>query len=193
MEDHLIIGIDPSFTRTGFAVINLKKDIIYADSYTSKRRKDYGKVIGTSQRIDKIITNIKEGIALATVGGASISAVGIEAPSYGKFTNSSMAETGGLFYTIVRSLVHQFGVEAILPLRPKSVKLIATNDGSASKEEIKKKMGKRYKKGTFKNYDESDAAAVAFATLLCMNYVSKTVGKAINARIINAIKKVFDE
>jgi len=165
-----ILGIDPSLSSTGLAVIT-PDEVIATTSIKTKPYRKYGKTLDTSIRLKYIADQI-----LTFSQRYTISLIGIESPSYGS-RSSAVSELGGLFYIVLNRLTEVYDYEIILSIRPTTMKKHITGRGNATKEEVRNALcAQKY------SYDESDAIGIA-----------TTAYKAVYSPHDPVLRKIFSE
>jgi len=119
----LVLGIDQSYTSTGFVVLDSDKNIIDHGIIKSNPEDD---MIQRARFIaDQLVT-----IALKH----KPKKIALEGLAFGS-KGDATRDLGGLFFLIVDSLRHRFGFEiSVIP--PTTLKKFATGNGRAKKQEM---------------------------------------------------------
>jgi Holliday junction resolvasome RuvABC endonuclease subunit len=145
-----VVGIDLSLVSTGVARLWAKNAVCNKESYGIVETSPKMKMM---DRWEKILAGIRSRIDVHDV-------IFIEDYAYGMPGHSSalvtLAEIGGLVRYVMGRLVRR----PLIPVNLSVIKLWATGDGKAKKDDIKLGCYKRY--GIeFKTSDEADAYALA--------------------------------
>jgi crossover junction endodeoxyribonuclease RuvC len=148
-----IVGIDPSLTGTGVAVIHPDGNL-FTDTFTTKLR--------GHQRLAHIVTEIRDA-AISNVRWGPAQLVVIEGPSYGNQGSGRQSghhERAGLWWLITHEL-YQAGVPyAVVP--PASRCRYATGKGNAAKDQVLAAVLKRFGQLVdIDNNNEADALVLA--------------------------------
>lgn len=148
-----IVGIDPSLTGTGVAVIR-PDGLLFTDTFTTKLR--------GHQRLAHIVTEIRDA-AVSPVPWGAAQLVVIEGPSYGNQGSGRQSghhERAGLWWLITHEL-WQVGIPyAVVP--PASRCRYATGKGNAAKDQVLAAVLKRFGQLVdIDNNNEADALVLA--------------------------------
>lgn len=152
----IVLGIDPSLTATGLAVIDLD-DILAPEVHTiASRPGDLPGINGRVQRQARICRQLLDLATVALHQGPPL--VVIEQPAYSSRTGHQH-DRSGLWWRIVdRLLEHQADVVEVTPT---SRARYATGKGNASKDQVLLAVAKRYPHVDVANNNEADALVLA--------------------------------
>lgn len=144
------IGIDPSMTATGVAIINTGPPLVVeTHTVTSK-----GAATATlAHRWGRLATLAHEVRALAA--GADL--VVIEAPAYDSRTGQQH-DRSGLWWAIVSQLI---GVTDVVEVTTGGLKKYATGTGNAAKDTVLLAVARRYPEVAITDNNQSDALILA--------------------------------
>jgi crossover junction endodeoxyribonuclease RuvC len=147
-----IVGVDPSLTGTGLAIIQPNGDV-FTDTISTKLR--------GHQRLAHILAEVRSAVTSARWGTAQL--VVIEGPSYGNQgtgRQSGHHERAGLWWLITHEL-WQAGIPyAVVP--PASRCRYATGKGNAAKDQVLAAVLKRFGQLVdIDNNNEADALVLA--------------------------------
>ena len=171
----IILGIDPGLNKTGWGVINVKKNIptYIADGFISNKieNEEGDKLLTLFNEIEKIINFYKPNL------------IGIERTFVGAGHNSSLQL--GMARGVCILCCSKAGINFV-QLAPKFIKKSVTGSGSALKYQIKEMIINML--GVIpKNLDSADALAVAISANNNTTYPN-TVFNSTNNNLNKAIK-----
>lgn len=148
-----IIGIDPSLTATGIAIIDTHNpDTIHA---TTIKTTNNGKEISTRLgRFTDIIDRLLDHLSNEPADELVI----IEAPSYGS-RGAGIWDRAGLWWRIVR-VIHDRGT-TVIEIPPAVRCKYATGRGNADKDVVMLSAARRYPHADISNNNEADAVILA--------------------------------
>lgn len=146
----IVVGIDPSLTSTGVAVIDTESGEISAVRIATKASGD--DLANRSRRIDAIAN-----VVLDTVLFCDVAAV--EGPSYAQRHAGSAHDRSGLWWAITGSLVG-YG-SPVVEVPPTVRAKYATGKGNAPKDAVMLAAAKRYPGADIDGNDTADAVILA--------------------------------
>lgn len=168
-----VVGIDPSLTATGVALIQWLDGERESSVHTLGRK---GKKDETLEQRERRIYDVVSGVHLlvSTLGVTPI--IAIEGPSHGH-TTGSHHDRSGLWWALVHELRVRDQVE-IIEITPGQVKKYATGKGNAGKTEVMAAAIRRYPDVPISNDNEADAwVLAAMAARLIGEPVEETLPK----------------
>lgn len=146
-----IIGIDPSLTATGIAVVDTQDRLhILTHTITSKGHRDDS----WAERCARI--NVLARRIIDTAEGADH--VVIESPSLGQQRQGGALDRAGLWWAILTGL-HR--VTPITAVPPATRAKYATGKGNAGKDAVLLAVAKRYPQADIEDNNQADALALA--------------------------------
>lgn len=174
----IVIGIDPSLTRTGIATPAGLRSI-----------KSEGREDATLEDRALRLHNLNLDILIAVFDGKPLGddvLVVIEAPSLGQGRQRGTMDRVGLWWMIVDSLIMEPGV-AVAQVTPSQRMKYATGDGRADKDEVLAAVIKRFPDHDVRSNDEADALVFR---AIGMDYLGAplAVMPARNREVLTAIK-----
>lgn len=159
----IVVGVDPSLTGTGIAVVDTDDVLVIAThTITSAGRKD-ATLTERRERIAYIAERQIGDYALGLgdrrgeTGRADL--VVIEAPSLGQARQGGQFDRHGLWWLAVHRL-HTLGIP-VAAVAPNARAKYATGKGNASKEQVLLAVARRYPHVAVANNNEADALALA--------------------------------
>ncbi|WP_346007268.1 crossover junction endodeoxyribonuclease RuvC [Janibacter terrae] len=149
----MIIGIDPSLTGTGLALLDTDDHLVIpTETLTST-----GKVTAsTDERLERILT-IVETVIYKAVEHKSDLAV-IEAPAFSR-NNAGTWDRAGLWWLLVSRLAEARIETTTIP--PTTRAKYATGRGNAGKDEVLLAVAKRYPHVDVRDNNQADALVLA--------------------------------
>lgn len=151
--NHVVIGVDQSFTSSGVCVIDGGEA---TRLYTIKTSSENG---DTFARANLVATKIA-----TAIGEHGASLICLEGLAFSKFGNATR-DLAGLQYAVIVLLRYKYNFEHIIIIPPNELKKFATGHGNASKDDMvgalpphidKNIRDQNYKKSTGL-YDVTDA------------------------------------
>ena len=147
----IILGIDPSLTSTGLAVVDTE-DRLVVDVQTVLSKG--GKSDSIEQRLDRI----RRISAHVMTVGFRADLVVIEQPAYSR-TAGHMHDRSGLWWFLVNSALGSQRI--VVEVAPTTRARYATGRGNAGKDEVLLAVAKRYPHVDVTNNNEADALVLA--------------------------------
>lgn len=151
-----IIGIDPSLTRTGLAIIDEERIGVHVFHVQSTGRKD-ASLTQRAQRVDDIWHRLYESLIRYQADFQHGLAI-IEGPAYNS-RQGAQHDRSGLWWHLVRQL-HRAGSD-VIEVAPAVRARYATGKGNAGKDEVLAQVVRRYPDVFVSNNDEADALVLA--------------------------------
>ena len=146
-----VLGIDPSLTATGLALIDLDQRAV-VDTWTIASK---GKADATlRQRLARL-----DSLATAITYVDDLALVVIEGPSLGQTRQSGTFDRAGLWWAIVANL-DNLGIP-IVEVAPACRARYATGKGNAGKDTVLLEVARRYPTVPVANNNEADALVLA--------------------------------
>lgn len=150
------VGIDPSLTATGVALIQGGHDTPLRSVHTFGRKGTKTETL--RQREERIWAVVRQ--VTATVLTLDLTPlITIEGPAHGQ-TTGSHHDRSGLWWALVRELRERTGAE-IVEITPGQVKKYATGSGTANKSTVMAAAIRRYLDVPITNDNEADAWVLA--------------------------------
>jgi crossover junction endodeoxyribonuclease RuvC len=155
----IVVGIDPSLTATGIAVLDTNNRDWHVS--TVKSAPVSGGELGMHRRMSRIVASVTQELdAYARPTPDMISLFVIEAPAFSK--NNGMAhERAGLWWQLYGSLALYSAYTPILVIKPNVRAKYATGRGNAGKDEVLLAASRRYAECAITNNNEADAVVLA--------------------------------
>lgn len=154
----IIVGLDPSLTATGLAVLDIGEDGKFWDVRTVKSgAPKIANEYSNFQRMKAIAAKVDENIA-ALVGGQCIDLAVIESPAYSKNVGMSH-ERAGLWWMLFEVLADK-GCQVSV-VKPNVRAKYATGNGLAGKDRVMLAASRRYPDAQMTNNNEADAVVLA--------------------------------
>lgn len=177
-DEYTLLAADLSLKRPGFCVIDVRREgnSVKFEKVTLMSVDNKTKVKSRGQLLQEIafhasalLAGAKEPIFL--VREQSINNCG------GKMAHSSTAARTGISSVVgvMDLLAWHHGKRSWDEIYPVTVKKLLTGNGKAEKQEVAAALSDYLKGVTYKNDDESDAAAVAVAWLISHNQIKQIV------------------
>lgn len=151
LDSPCVIGIDPSLTRTGIAILD--GDGITVTHITSKGRAG-ATPTESAARLDRLCAEL--GRLLDGLG--TIALVAIELPAMSQH-NAGTSLVNGLWWSFVRT-IHDRGLP-MAAITPTSLKTYATGKGNAGKDEVLLAVARRFPSVSIETNDQADAVVLA--------------------------------
>lgn len=160
----IVLGIDPSLTATGLAVIDLDDILVPQVQTVTSTGRAGATLLDRDQRLGDItgqIANLVRGYGAhgnqhPKQPAADIAV--IESPSLGQARQSGQLDRHGLWWLIVREL-HQH--VDVIEVTPAARAKYATGRGNAGKDEVLLAVARRYPHVDVTNNNEADALVLA--------------------------------
>lgn len=142
-SDNIYMGIDQSLNGTGIVIYNKNEDkVLFSTTLSSEKTKLSDEKNGApiELRLIYIIDSIAEiikkfNVQVVGIEGLAFNSSGSRSgKSYSSGNSNSSRQLSGLFFGIM-CLLYREGLKYFV-IAPKSVKLVATGSGNASKEEM---------------------------------------------------------
>jgi crossover junction endodeoxyribonuclease RuvC len=185
----LILGIDPSLTATGVAVLCTEADIHGHDhgtwQVTTIRSKPNGADYRSSlRRMEKIATDLVDWVHIRAMQDEGPDLVIIEGPAFSK--NNGMAhERAGLWWRIYERAL-DYAVPVLI-VKPNVRAKYATGRGNAGKDEVMLSASRRYADADITDNNNADAAVLA---AMGARYLGEPIEKSLPAGHLAAMKTV---
>lgn len=147
-----IVGIDPSLSSTGVAVVSCsgrEVESVEVATVTSKPEAD----VDPLARLNRMRRIVRSVMDHAVDANAAV----IEGPSYGSVTGRQH-DRSGLWWMLVRALT---GVCLLAEVPPASRTMYATGRGNASKDTVLSSVIRRYPDVEVAGNDQADALVLA--------------------------------
>lgn len=159
-KPYFLLAIDPGLRHPGFAVVhvfpNARKAVLTLTASLNNEKIEYPEAL---KRIYDFMSKLIETYKPREIVSERMFSV-------------RNLETQQLFRTVgCMELCAWQNRKKINVLPPKTVKKIITNDGSATKETVRKIIQSKYPGKKFAVHDESDAVAVALSWLITHKYI----------------------
>lgn len=156
MADKRIIGVDQSLTSTGVAVVEGGRFV----SVERVRPKMKAKLDGMAKREAEHVRleEILQAIRTHTLTASHQPIVGLEGPAMG-IKGAAVVQIFGL-YILLKQELYRMGVPYYV-VPPSTVKLYATGNGAAGKDDVLSAMVRRHPGVDFSGNDQADAMAIA--------------------------------
>jgi crossover junction endodeoxyribonuclease RuvC len=144
-----ILGVDPSTSRTGYAIIDKSGLILYGSIAPKSSLSSPGKLLTIYNKINEVVIEYNPEIIICE-------------DQFQRFANAvkAVSKVRGVIELIAGQ--HDIKFEYI---EPKRVKKIFTNNGNATKNDMIVQAIKEFNVPPNINNDEADAIAVAYAYL----------------------------
>lgn len=154
----IIVGIDPSLTGTGIAILDTEDRLtVTVDTIGSKGRRDDS--IRTRLRRSQLIVTQALAVVRATVDGATVDLVVIEYPTLSQGRQGGHLDRHGLWWLLVATFD---GLSVPVVAVPASSRAkYATGKGNAGKDEVLLAVAKHYPNVDVTNNNEADALVLA--------------------------------
>lgn len=146
-----VLGIDPSLTATGCALIDLDQAAV-VDTWTRTSKGHAGDTL--AQRLERI-----DAITIDVATTADLALVVIEGPSLGQQRQTGTFDRAGLWWAIVTCLDMR-GIP-VIEVPPATRARYATGKGNAGKDTVLLEVARRYPTVPVANNNEADALVLA--------------------------------
>lgn len=152
----LIIGIDPSLTATGVAVLQVESGLCSVHTVSSRPvRSAVPADLAMLKRMNSIVDRVR---SLPEIMHSPPGLVVIEAPAFSK--NNGMAhERAGLWWKLYE-MAADWGVPPVV-VKPNVRAKYATGKGNAGKDEVLLAVSRRYADITVTDNNQADAVVLA--------------------------------
>lgn len=150
----LIVGIDPSLTATGVAVLQVESRLWAVHTVASRPVRS---AVPADLSMMKRMNSIRDKVE--TLPGLAPTLAVIEAPAFSK--NNGMAhERAGLWWKLYELAAVTWGVPVVV-VKPNVRAMYATGKGNAGKDEVMLAVPRRYPDVQITNNNECDAVVLA--------------------------------
>lgn len=150
----IVVGIDPSLTSTGIAVVDTEDRLtIQASTMGSTDALD-ASWSSRSARVRALVRDV-----VASVDRDAVGLVVIESPSLAQRNAGSAHDRAGLWWGIYWALT-EAGVP-VLPVPPTVRAKYATGKGNAGKDQVLLAVSRRYPHAPIRGNDDADALVLA--------------------------------
>lgn len=150
----LIVGIDPSLTATGVAVLQVEARLWSVHTVTSRPVRS---AVPAELAMVKRMNSIRDRVH--SLPGLAPTLAVIEAPAFSK--NNGMAhERAGLWWKLYELASEAWGVPVVV-VKPNVRAMYATGKGNAGKDEVMLAVPRRYPDVQITNNNECDAVVLA--------------------------------
>ncbi len=151
-----IVGIDPSLTATGIAIIDTRTTAVDVRTITSK-----GKAGATLKSRSTRLHNIVADLLINYMPAEPVDLVVIEQPAFSR-TTGHHHDRSGLWWLMVDALCYwQQEPISITEVTPGSLKKYATGKGNAGKDEVLLAVARRYPDVPIKDNNQADSLVLA--------------------------------
>ena len=160
----IILGIDPSLTGTGLAIVDTEDQLVI-DTYTIVTKGKAGaSLTERHERIAHIAERVIGDIALGVVSSGDwcrdrADLVVIESPSLGQARQGGTLDRHGLWWLTIHRL-HTLRIP-VATVTPAARAKYATGKGNAGKDEVLLAVARRYPHVAVSNNNEADALVLA--------------------------------